>query len=338
MPRTLPLLLLFILAAAVAGCGSTDEKDRDPIANVSTDARDEVAAAQEVDPADFPKPPADQSIDEFARQFDPSGPQAIAGTSVYRTPESRVAFGLLDAEQDFNYGPTVVYVAPYEGGGKVRGPYPAPADVLITDPEFRSAQAAREDDSFAAIYAAQVPFSQPGVYKVLAVSDIDGRRYAAGMAAQVLSADEDPVPDVGERAPEVETDTRATVGSDPDLLDTREPPAPELHQESFADVVGKKPVVLLFSTPALCQSRVCGPVTDLLLQVKSEFDDRATFIHQETYVDNDLGKGFREPLRRFGLPSEPWLFTVDSDGRIAARLEGSFGLAAVRTAVEAALR
>ena len=334
MPR---IALLLLCAALAAGCGSTAEGERDPIENVSSEARDEVTAAQEVDAADFPDPSPDQTIEAFASQFESGGPQAIAGTSVYRTPESRVAFGLLDEKQRFNYGPTVVYVAPYKGG-EIRGPIAAPADVLITDPEFRSAQAAQEDDSFAAIYAAQVPFDEPGVYKVLTVSEFDGKRYAAGMAAQVLSPEQDKVPDVGEKAPEVETDTRATVRGDADLLDTREPKAPELHDTSFDEVVGKEPVVLLFSTPQLCQSRVCGPVTDEMLQVRSEVGDEATFIHQETYVDNDISKGFREPLQAFSLPSEPWLFTVDRDGRIAARLEGSFGLNAFREAVEAALR
>jgi hypothetical protein len=54
-------------------------------------------------------------------------------------------------------------------------------------------------------------------------------------------------------------------------------------------------------------------------------------------VDNDPQKGLREPLRAFGLPSEPWLFAVGRDGKVAARLEGSFGLDAFEKAVKAAI-
>ena len=54
-----------------------------------------------------------------------------------------------------------------------------------------------------------------------------------------------------------------------------------MHKVDFADVVGKKPVALLFSTPQLCQSRVCGPVTDIELQMQSKYGDKMTFIHQE---------------------------------------------------------
>ena len=63
-----------------------------------------------------------------------------------------------------------------------------------------------------------------------------------------------------------------------------------------------------------------------------------TFIHQEVYVDNELEKGLREPLREFNLQTEPWLFTVDRGGRVAARLEGSFGQRAFGDAVKEALR
>jgi len=61
------------------------------------------------------------------------------------------------------------------------------------------------------------------------------------------------------------------------------------------------------------------------------------FIHQEVYAGNDPNKGLREPLKEFNLATEPWLFVVGEDGRITARLEGSFGLDAVERALDSAL-
>jgi hypothetical protein len=75
-----------------------------------------------------------------------------------------------------------------------------------------------------------------------------------------------------------------------------------------------------------------------MLQLKQRYEDRMTFIQQEVYVDNDPKKGLRAPLRRFHLPSEPWLFTVRKDGTIAARLEGSIGLDEFESAIKAALK
>ena len=62
------------------------------------------------------------------------------------------------------------------------------------------------------------------------------------------------------------------------------------------------------------------------------------FIHQEVYKDNQVNKGLRPPLDAFHLQTEPWLFTIDKDGRIAARLEGSFGVKEFQQAIQAALR
>ena len=55
------------------------------------------------------------------------------------------------------------------------------------------------------------------------------------------------------------------------------------------------------------------------------------------YVGDDPSKGLRQPLLDYGLRSEPWLFTVDADGRIAARLEGAFGVSAFEEAVKKAM-
>jgi hypothetical protein len=97
-------------------------------------------------------------------------------------------------------------------------------------------------------------------------------------------------------------------------------------------------VALLFSTPALCTSKICGPVTDILVSLQHEFAHQITFIHEEVYADNDPAKGLRPQMQAFHLETEPWLFTVDRRGVIAARLEGAFGVNEARAALEAALR
>ena len=49
--------------------------------------------------------------------------------------------------------------------------------------------------------------------------------------------------------------------------------------------------MLVFATPALCQSRVCGPVVDIAQQVADEYGNSADFIHMEVYNDNEISKG-----------------------------------------------
>ena len=107
---------------------------------------------------------------------------------------------------------------------------------------------------------------------------------------------------------------------------------------SLAQVLGKRPVALLFSTPQLCVSKVCGPVTDIAVELQHEFGQRIAFIHEEVYVNNQPTQGLRPQLKAFHLRTEPWLFTINRRGIIAARLEGAFGVTGFRQAIEAALR
>ena len=323
-------LTVLITAAALAGCGGSDKP-----AELPEDVPVSAEQAQTVDVKAFPAVDG-RALDDIAAEFDTAGPQAIIATSVFRVGENRLAFGLLDESLKFVYGKTVVYVEP--DGGDVQGPIAAPADVLLTQPRYRSRQAATEADPFVANYEALMTLDEAGLHRALVVSDLGGgKRIAATLDFEVKTAKADKIPDVGEPAPKVRTDTLGSVKGDETLLDTRDPAAPELHEDVFAEVAGKKPVALLFATPALCQSRVCGPVVDEALQLKASYGDRITFIHQEVFKGNDPNKGLREPLARYGLQTEPWLFTVKADGTIAARLEGSFGLRAFERALKAAL-
>jgi hypothetical protein len=139
----------------------------------------------------------------------------------------------------------------------------------------------------------------------------------------VKKASNDPIPAVGEEPPRIHTPTEADAGGDIASIDTRLPPS-SMHDADFADVLGEKPVVLLFATPQLCQSRVCGPVVDIAEQEKAESGGEVEFIHMEVFRDNRLDRGIRPQMAAFRLRTEPWLFTFDRAGNVAARIEGAF--------------
>jgi hypothetical protein len=334
-PALAAALAALILAAA--GCGGGDEGSdapaKDPVAQVPSGLQQTVRAAQHPQRSEFPKP-AGKTLQELADDIG-GGPQmGLAGSIFLAGQENRVAFGVIDDKAGFVYGKTALYYA-RTPGAPAKGPYVAPADVLMTEPPYRSQQAATEADPFAAIYAAHVPFSKPGQYSVMSVTLVGGEPVAAPGQLKVISAAEDKIPEVGDPAPKVTTDTVASAGGDAEAIDTRRPTS-DMHA-NFADELGKKPVALLFATPQLCQSRVCGPVVDVGLQLRSRYGDKVEFIHQEVYTDNDPNKGLRKPLQEFNLPTEPWLFVVGKDGKITARLEGSFGLNAFEQALKTAL-
>jgi hypothetical protein len=56
----------------------------------------------------------------------------------------------------------------------------------------------------------------------------------------------------------------------------------------------------------------------------------------ETFNDNDPTKGVHPPaqVRRFHLPSEPWLFAINREGVVSAAIEGAFGVKLMDETVE----
>jgi hypothetical protein len=333
-------LFTLLLALFVAACGGGDKSPdtpSDPAENIPTEngIRLSVQKASQPDEAEFPASKG-KTLQELADKM-AAGPSLALASSVFTTPgENRMAFGMIAADGTPVYGQTAVYVAP-NPGAPAEGPFVAPADVLLTEARYRSEQAAKTQDPFVAVYGADVQFAKRGKYAVLAATKKpDGSLTGATGQIDVSSAGADPIPSVGDKAPVVHTDTLETAKGDVSKIDTRKPPS-DMHAVDFADVVGKKPVALLFSTPQLCQSFVCGPVTDIELQMKSRYGDKMTFIHQEVYVDNDVNKGLREPLKQFNLRTEPWLFVVNAKGVITARLEGSIGVRQFENAVKSGL-
>jgi hypothetical protein len=337
MVRLACIMALIAAGVLAAGCGGgSGGKERDPLKQVpdKNGLRDKLASAVDPQASDFPAVKG-RSLQEVANSLT-GGPEAALAGSVFTIGPNRLAFGIIDSGGKFVYGKSAVYVAP-SPNAKARGPYPAPADLLITQPAYRSKQAATETDPFSAVYNAQVPFTKKGPWSVLTVTQANGGLVAAPSQVKVLAKGQDKIPEVGQQAPKVQTDTIESAKGDEQKIDTRQPPAPDLHQVSFADVAGKKPVALLFATPQLCQSRVCGPVTDIALQMKEKYGSKMDFIHQEVYVDNNPNKGLRPPLQQFNLQSEPWLFVVDKNGKITSRLEGSFGLNTFERAIKTGL-
>jgi hypothetical protein len=162
---------------------------------------------------------------------------------------------------------------------------------------------------------------------------MDGRLVAASPSPLGVKGSLPPPPDEGQQAVSVHTLTVHDVKK-VSAITTRVPPDTNLLQDDFAKVLGRKPVVLIFATPALCQSRVCGPVVDVAEQVKSAFGNRVAFIHQEIYKDNQPNKGLRPQLLKWRLESEPWTFVIDRSGRITARIEGAVSVPELRALVQ----
>jgi len=250
---------------------------------------------------------------------------------VYQKGENRFGFGVFTpAREQVTDAKVAIYAAP-SGGGEAIGPFPARVDSLATEPRFEAATTENDPDAAKDVYVARLRLSRAGNWDLLAMLQEPGR-FSATLIPTIEVGGFEKIPAVGERPPRIHTPTSADVHGDLSTIDTRTPPD-NMHDVDFADVLGKDAVVLLFATPALCQSRVCGPVVDAAEQVKSESGDGVDFIHMEVYKDNNASEGLRPQMKALGLPSEPWLFVIDRQGIVRTRIEGAFSPAELEAAV-----
>jgi hypothetical protein len=282
---------------------------------------------------DFPKPNG-RSLGAL-REGLPGGVVLAPSVSITDRGRNRYGFALFDtAHKQIAGVPVALYVSRNDGSD-VRGPYLARSESLKVKPQYAAVSTTNDPDAAKSVYVADLAFDRPGRYRVSGIAEIDGRMVSTGsIGADVKSKTAGQPPAVGDAAPKVHTPTLDSVGGDASRIDTRNPPAEDLLKTDFADVYGKKPVLLLFATPALCASRVCGPVVDVLEQVRSQYGkDDVAFIHNEIYRQNRIDQGLRPEPAAFRIPTEPWLFAIDRNGRVADRIEGAFSVAEAERAL-----
>ena len=117
------------------------------------------------------------------------------------------------------------------------------------------------------------------------------------------------------------------MGNDLKQLTSAIAPDPAFYRTSLAQAITSgKPTVLVFATPAFCQTRMCGPTYDVVRAVQSKAGDAANFVHVEVYtgLPNPASNGFQldVAMKAFGLTTEPWVFLIDKGGVITWRVEG----------------
>lgn len=167
---------------------------------------------------------------------------------------------------------------------------------------------------------ARPDFDEPGTW----TAAITSPRGTTGETTFAVNGDI-PIPEVGEPVPASVTRTSAefeleSITTDPD-------PEPSFYELTVAEAVANgTPALIVFATPAFCQTAVCGPTMEIVKQVvegRSGFD----VVHVEIYENVDSegeGRLIEVPaVLEWGLPSEPWVYVVDANGIATARFEGA---------------
>lgn len=305
---------LSALVAVVAGCGGSEDSSRP------------APAAAEF-PSARGKTIADLLHDSGAK---PTNLVVAAAARTFRVGENRFPFGVFTRGNEQVSDADVALYFAKDGKSPVMGPLPAQVTSLGTKPAY-TARGGGPEEAQNVYVVPKVDFDRKGPWLAVAMLKGEDGLEVSRVESPVVGGFPG-VPEPGEKAPVIHTPTAAEVGGDLEKIDTRVPPD-QMHGADFADVVGREPIVLVFATPALCQSRVCGPVVDVAQQVADAREGEAEFIHMEVFKDNDPNKGIRPQLRAYRLPSEPWVFLIDRRGVVRERLEGAFGVSELEAAL-----
>jgi hypothetical protein len=308
------------LAVVPAGCGSSGGSNNAPTPSAASTAK----------PEDFPKG-SGLSFQDVQSRY-PAQLSLGIGASVMRQGTNRVPFVVLDkGARPISHAAVALYTVRTDGT-HVRGPYVARETPFGVTAPYLSQTTASDTTSAKVFYVANVQFHGKPPQGVFALVRMDGRLVAASPSPLGVKGSLAPPPDEGQRAIPIRTQTVHDVKKVSQLT-TRVPPDTNLLQDDFASVLGKKPIVLIFATPALCQSRVCGPVVDVAEQVKASFGNKVAFIHQEIYKNNQVNQGLRPQLLKWRLESEPWTFVINSSGIITSRIEGAVSVRELKSLV-----
>lgn len=179
-------------------------------------------------------------------------------------------------------------------------------------------------------WVAYPTFPQTGNYGVRAVVTNKEGEKVDNQAILEIKEKAD-APDIGDTPPR--SQTRTLEDAPIEELTSAGPYIERFYELSVASAIeNDKPAIIAFSTPAFCTSALCAPVMGTLETVSKEVGDKVNMVHVEVWRDFD--KNELEPaITEWALPSEPWLFILNSDGTVGARLDGPVSPEELREAI-----
>jgi hypothetical protein len=183
---------------------------------------------------------------------------------------------------------------------------------------------ARSRGIFVPHYSPLIAVDEPGTYE--AQAEIDGQF----VGFEFLVAGAGTVPYLGVGDPLIATPTATTdnpLGVEP--LCTYLPDPCPFHATSVdVAIASGRPVVLLIATPAFCQTTICGPVVEMMIERLATRRDIAA-VHAEVWKNEQVvltPNGTTDVVQTYQLGHEPALWVAEPGGIVRARLDFAWDL------------
>jgi hypothetical protein len=175
------------------------------------------------------------------------------------------------------------------------------------------------------VYVGIAQFPTAGQYEFIvtgtgAAGPVDGHAF-------VTVASSGPEIAVGAHVPALHQAVLTDPGVTLAMVDSGVPPDTWHDQTIAGALAAHKPMVLFFGQPGFCPSKTCGPTVAILKQLCTQYCSQFSFQHIETDFPASVNQVFNNPaFRAFGLPSDPWVYFVNSSGIVTDRFEGPITL------------
>jgi hypothetical protein len=252
-------------------------------------------------------------------------------------PENASPYQLIISSSDLSPGTSRLVLTVWDGPERLKDARSLQVSLYTLSEEGESAERIWEgtatgylmgEEQYWVVYP---EFPAVGHYGVQAVIEAaDGTRVENRALLGVKDAPDAPV--VGQPAPRSET--RTLHDAPVEELTSAGPYIEDFYRMSIAEAAESgNPSLVVFATPGHCSSRLCGPVMETVQEVADEAGETLNVVHVEIY--RDFTKHELDPaVTEWNLPSEPWVFVLDEQGMISARLDGLVGAEELRQALQ----
>ena len=251
----------------------------------------------------------------------------LAGNSELVIGPNRFAIGLVNEANE----------RILESGSSVHLQFFDPDGALASEHDAKFVWAIPGETGF---WATDVSFDRAGNWRFEVTVSSDGKDATAAVTFNVV--DRAFAPKIGDPAPPADNLTLAQE-SNMKRLSTDPQPNNDFYQMTVTQALeARKPFVVVFATPLFCTSQFCGPVLNNVKAVAPEFAGKVNFIHIEPYdlaadgtlvTDTQGAPVVAAPTVQWNLQTEPWVFVVGADGKVAARFESAVSSDEVLTAI-----
>jgi len=186
------------------------------------------------------------------------------------------------------------------------------------------------------VYVGLAHFPTAGQYELVvtghaAAGPVDGHAF-------VTVASSGPEIAVGAHVPALHQAVLTDPGVTLSMVDSGVPPDTWHDQTIAGALAAHQPMVLFFGQPGFCPSKTCGPTVAILKQLCTQYCGQFSFQHIETDFPASVNQVFNNPaFRAFGLPSDPWVYFVNSNGVVTDRFEGPITITQLQGAASGTL-